>query len=300
MEFTTFFKWLDEIIYILAIIGGCVAGYFIYSGLSTREERIRYRMRIRQGVVKQKEKYILDASNSLEEQLLKQAGHPLKINGLRYRVIRILTLVIIAINYTILPFFSTGSFNIASLLIVLAFFVLTEPKLKFSLFSIILNKVIEYRQAKRNSEIFQLHDLLISEIDMMTNNRVNTYNILKNLYPYFTSIKGEFTRILMNWKNDPDEALEVFSKEIDTKEAKALVSVLKKLDDNEQSVAIEALRSHADLFAKSQIENYRRRKKLFLDIGGIPIRAAHFFIILNFLSIVVYMVLNIFSTTRSL
>lgn len=291
-------KFLDIFIYGGGVIGALLSGYLVYSALVSGEEKLLARLRIHQRLKSQKEQFVKESNMSKAEVLLKEVGYPLKVNGFRYRIFRISLLGVLSINYLIIPFLLTGEISLYMTLFIVTIGWLTQPRFPYSIFRLVMHRLIELRKAKRNNEVFQLHDLLVSEIDMMTNNRVNTYSILRSLYPYFTQIKQEIAKLLRNWKNDPDQALSAFADEIGTKEAEALVAVLKRLDANEREVAMEALRSHGDLFAKSQIENYRRRKKLFTDLSSIPIRAAHFFIILNFIAIVVYMVMGVLSDAR--
>jgi hypothetical protein len=298
MDILTFYKILDVIVNTFIVLGAILAGYLFYSGLSSREERIRSRLKLRQGFQEQKHKFMSKAQHSKEDLQLNQAGNPLGFNGIRYRIVRIIVIVAFTLNYMVLPIIMIEDIKIIAVFVVITLIILTEPKFKYSLYNFLINKLIEFRQSKRNSEIFQLHDLLISEIDMMSNNRVNTYSILKNLHPYFEHIKADLTKLLRNWKNDPDNALEAFANDIGTKEARALASVLMRLDANEREVATEALKSHGELFAKSQIEAYRRRKKLFADLGAIPVRITHFLIILNFICIIVYMVMDILKNSR--
>ena len=145
-----------------------------------------------------------------------------------------------------------------------------------------------------------LYDLVINELEAMDVTRVNTYNLIRNLKPYFEYINGSLSQLLARWTDDggPREALERFGEDIGTKEAKSLAATLKTLDENERLTVLSALRGMNNMFVRSQIENYRRRRKVMTDLGSLPIRITHFLILLNFIAVVVYMVMVIMQNAR--
>ncbi|MDQ0255486.1 hypothetical protein J2S74_002868 [Evansella vedderi] len=298
LEPTTFYKILPYIIYTLAVVGAVTSGYLVYSGLSTKTERIQSRLRVKQKFRAQKDQFVDTSMNSPTEELLKEAGYPLKLNAVRFNILRLSLIALFVINYIIIPLVFKGSYSTWAVIGVVAAWFLTSATFSYSLVRWIISKVIDFRAAKRNAELFVLYDLLISEIEMMTNNRVNTYNLIRNLFPYFEEIRKPIRDLLLNWNEiGPAKAIDIFVEDIGTKEAYTLGSVLKTLDQNKRETALEGLRSMNDVFVKSQIENYRRRRKLFVDLGSIPIKGAHFFIILNFIAVVVYMVIIILDGT---
>ncbi|MFP3490891.1 hypothetical protein R0K20_25225, partial [Staphylococcus sp. SIMBA_130] len=56
----------------------------------------------------------------------------------------------------------------------------------------LLNRLADYKQTKRNAEVFMLYDLLINELDMMEHSRINAYSVLRNIQPYFEMISTPF------------------------------------------------------------------------------------------------------------
>ena len=62
-----------------------------------------------------------------------------------------------------------------------------------------MRKYLEYLQAKKNAEVFMLYDLLINEIEMMVSTRINTYNILRDIKPYFDVLDKSLARLLSSW-----------------------------------------------------------------------------------------------------
>lgn len=295
------FKFLDIFVYGLAIILAIVSSSFLYTGLSTHTERLQTRIRLRHSFVEGTKKLKESTEQSNTEKLLKKASHPLGLTAIRYNSILFIVFGILMVNYIFVPLVVSGSVNMWSSLIILVLFLMAMPHFPYSLFRYMINRVIEYREAKRNAEIFMLYDMLTINLKAMTNTRINTYNLLNDIKPYFEVIDKPFTRLLSDWTSNkgPQQALDDFGKELGTKEAKAIVGVLKTLDQVNIHTAIEALQGMNDMFIRSQIENYRRRRKVSTDLLSIPIKSTHFLIILNFLIVIIVMVTTLISTNQS-
>jgi len=297
----TFYKILPMIVYFVSILGSVGAGILLYNSLSTPTEKIQNRLRLRRGFTEKKDKTLETIADSSLEKTLKDAGNPLNLNALKFHILRWSLTIALILNYYLVPYFLQSGFNKTSILAILLFFILTMPEMKYSAVRIGLNKIIEYRKAKLNSEIFILHDLLVGEIEMMSQTRVNTYNILRQMTPYFSFIQPQMNRLITNWgEKGPDLALDDFAKELNTPEAVSLVSVLKTLDYNDRIKALKALKGMGDLFIRKQIENHRRKKKMIVDLFSIPINSAVFIIMLNFLVLIVYMVIGTLGDGSSL
>lgn len=293
------FKLAPYIRYSIIGILSILSGILIYMGLTSQTERIQNRLRIRQSVQQGRVRLIESASKSKTEDWLKQADYPLGLNGLTYNIIFFSLIALLIVNYLIVPFFITGELSLWALMGVLGFFIAFNPNFK-TLFYYVMKRVIDYRQAKKSAEVFMLYDLIINDLEMMNVSRINTYNMLKDLRPSFSVIDSSLTRLLTAWSNDqgPQEALHRFAKEIGTKEAEALIPIIKSLDDVDRHTALESLKGMRTMFVNSQIENYRRRKKITKDLSSIPINSTHFIIILNFLALIVVMVTEILQSTR--
>lgn len=286
------YKTLPIIVKVTSILIALLAGYLVYSGLSNRLEKQHYQFRIRQAVNGRKEEFKKKASTSKTEMLLKEAGYPLGINGLRYELIKWGTLIFLLLNYLFYPYLTTGDFNPLIILGILFGTIFFNPNFAYSLTRFILKRLISYKQTKRNSELFSLYDMLISELQMMQTTRVNAYSLIRTLKPYFKEIEGPLNLLLVNWTSDagPEYALDVFAEDIGSNEAKSLANVLKKFDENRRETLLQSLKGMEDMFITSQIENYRRKRKLYVDLANLPIKAAHWLVILNFIVVVVYMV----------
>lgn len=295
------YKYLPIFIKTIAIVGAIVAGYLVYSGLSNRIEKQHLRMRFKEKFYKQQVKFKEQAETGKTERLLKEAGNPFGLNGIRWEFMKWLLLVFVFINYIVYPYFSTGNVSYFSILTIAGGMIFLAPAFPYSLTRFILNRLIDYKQAKRNSELFSFYDMLLSEIQMMQQTRVNVYSLIRTLKPYFKEIDGAITRLLANWTSDdegPDYALDVFAKEIGTNEAKSLSNVLKTFDNSKRETILQSLQGMEDMFINSQIENYRRKRKLYVDLANLPIKAAHGLIILNFIMVIVYMVSFLLKDSR--
>lgn len=289
------------IVYFIATLGAVGSGMLVYLGLSTKSERKQTRLRVREKFKESQSKVVDTASKSGAELSLQQAGYPFGVNGVRYYIFFISLIAFLAINYLLVPLISGATLSIWTVLILVTVYVLLLPDFPFSLFQYVINRVIDYNQAKKNSEVFMLYDLIINEVEMMENTRINTYSLIRNLKPYFDVINGSLTRLLSKWTDDegPEKALDYFAEDLGSKEAKSLVSVLKRLDENDRETALTSLRGMNNMFVRSQIENYRRRRKITTDLASIPIKVTHFIILFNFMAIVVFMVSIIMEGARN-
>ncbi|WP_274856969.1 hypothetical protein [Bacillus methanolicus] len=297
------FKYLPYLIHFFSFFLACLAGFFVYTGLTSKAERLQTRIRMRTQLVKVRKKVIDGSQNTKAEEWLKKAQYPFGLNGIRYYLITGSFILFLSIYYVIFPIIVNGRAEkttlVAAIFIVVLFF-LVLPSNPFSLFVYLMKRIVEYHNAKKHAEVFMLYDLLINEIEMMTVNRINTYNILRNIKPYFVVLDKPLTMLLSIWSNDegPKVALDKFSQELNSKEAQALIGVMKNLDDVDQKTALNHLRGMHNMFVKTQIENYRRKRKITTDLLGIPIKATHFLIILNFLLVVVTMVSFILKSSK--
>lgn len=294
------FKFMPYVLYGLTFILALTSGRLVYSGLSSQTERIQTRLRIKQSVRDNRERVIESVNQSSLEDRLRIAGYPLGINAFKYYIFFTIVILFLLGNYIFVPLIITGTYKLFGALIVTGVFIALQPWHPL-LVGYLLKRVTDFKQTKRNAEVFMLYDLLMNELDMMEHTRINAYNVLRNIQPYFETISTPFNKLLTGWSSDegPSKALDTFSKELGTKEARTLVSVLKTLDEVERSTALQSLRGMNDMFARNQIENYRRRRKVTTDFASLPIKITHFLIILNFLIVIVVMVDVIMSKTST-
>lgn len=297
------FKFLPFLIHAISFLLSVLAGGLVYTGISSKVERAQNRIRLKNSIIKNKGKVIEGSLGTRAEEWLKKAQYPLGLNGFRYYLIVGGLILFLAIYYVIFPILLNGGSSkltmmAAVIILLIAFF--ATPSNPFSIFVIIMKRVIDFHHSKKHAEVFMLYDLLINEIEMMSNSRINTYNILRNIKPYFVVLDKSLTMLLSSWSSDegPKVALEKFSQDIQSKEADALIGVIKNLDNLDRKTALGHLRGMHNMFVKSQIENYRRKKKITTDLLGIPIKATHFIIILNFIVLIVTMVAKILASSR--
>ncbi|MGG1594790.1 hypothetical protein ABEI30_12855 [Terribacillus saccharophilus] len=289
------YKIIPIIFYGFETILALTTGYLVYSGLTTNTERLQTRLRIKQSLNNSKEQLVKTAKGTKAEEWFKITNYPLGLNSTRYFVIYFTIIGLLLANYILLPILTGRLVSNWAFLGIFALALLFLPSFPYSLFIYTMKRIVEYRTAKKNAEIFMLYDLITNELRMMNNTRTNAYNMLRNLRVYFDVISEPYNRLLTNWTNDegPQIALNRFADEIGTKEARALANIISKMDEIEIDTALNSLSGLNDMFIKSQIENYRRRKKVTNELSSIPIKITHFLIILNFVAVVIVMVMEI-------
>ncbi|MGE8081334.1 hypothetical protein [Peribacillus loiseleuriae] len=296
-----FYQSLSFIVTSSAYLLSIMSGFFVYAGLTTKVERTHHRLRFKEEWQEQKSGYIDKRSKSKSEYLFKESGNPFGLTAIRWDISRAIFMLVVFLNYILYPWVNSGSPQFSIFILVALIAISTEPSLgKLSIMHFMLNRLILYKKAKRNAELFSLYDMLVSEIQMMNSTRINIYSLLRTLTHYFRELNGTLKRLLSNWTSDlgPDEALELFAKEIDTSEAKSLATVLKTFDNNDKETILISLRGMEDMFVTSQIENYRKRRKLYVDLANIPVMAAHWLILFNFLIVIINMVLAILNGAK--
>lgn len=291
MASSILFKFIPYLLYGITFILAITSARLVYSGMSSQTERIQTRLRIKQSMKSNRDKVIQSVNQSSLEERFKIAGYPLGFNAYRYYVLFSLIILFLIGNYILVPIVLTGKYELFGALMVTIVFIVLQPWRPI-LVGFLLNRLADYKQTKRNAEVFMLYDLLINELDMMEHSRINAYSVLRNIQPYFEMISTPFNKLLTGWSNNdgPSKALDNFAKELGTKEARTLASVIKNLDEVERETALESLKGMNNMFARNQIENYRRRRKVTTDFASLPIKITHFLIVLNFLIVIIVMV----------
>ncbi|QHA38776.1 hypothetical protein D5E69_23095 (plasmid) [Rossellomorea marisflavi] len=286
--------------YGMAIVFSLGGGALVYAGLSNSTERLQTRLRMRSTLNKGRALVQESASKSAAEDWLKKAGNPLGLTSLTYHIIFIVGAVILLGNYVFIPFIMTGEFSIIAFAVIFIGFLFFLPSMPYSLFVFFMKRLVDFQQAKKNAEVFMLYDLLINELQMMKVSRINSYNLIKDLLPYFSTIQPFLAKTLTEWSSNigPDAALENLGKKLGTREGRSLVSVLKSLDRVDRVTAITSLKGMQEMFTRAQIENNRRKRKVTTDLLGIPVKVTHFLIIINFIVVVVIMVSNVLSSSH--
>ncbi|WP_254391897.1 hypothetical protein [Terribacillus sp. DMT04] len=300
MDQSLIFKIIPILFYGFYTVLALSTGYLVYAGLTTNTERLQTRLRLKQSFSNSKQQIIKTAKETKAEKWFKLTNYPLGLNSTRYFVIYFSIVGLLIANYVLLPMLTGRLISNWAFVGIIAFALLFLPSFPYSLFVYTMKRIVEYRIAKKNAEIFMLYDLITNELRMMNNTRINSYNLLRNLRPYFDVISESYNRLLTNWTNDegPKVALNRFADEIGSKEARALANIISSLDEIEIDTALNSLSGLNDMFIKSQIENYRRRKKVTNELSSLPIKATHFIIILNFVAVVIVMVMEILQDSQ--
>ena len=295
------YRLLPYLTYSIAIFGSILSGYLVYSGISTKLERRHLRLRLKDNWQDSKQGFVKQAVGSKTEQILREARYPLGLTGLRLQLVLMVLLMVVLLNYGVASFIMNGDLKIIPILIGIAIILMLNPGLPYTPARFFLNKLIEYRRAKRNAELFSLYDMLVSEIEMMRSTRVNIYSLLRTLLPYFRELNPLLTKMLGDWTSSsvgPYEAVDRFAEQVGTNEAKSLATALKTFDESSRSTLLNSLRGMEDMFITSQIENNRRKRKLYIDIVSLPVKAANFAILLNFILVIVMMVMAIMGNSK--
>lgn len=294
------FKYIDVFKYLVVIVLSFTSGYLVYLGMNSTSERMQHRLRFKSNLQKNKNSILGLAKDSKAEEWFKQAKYPLGLNGIKYYLILYSVTAFLVLYYIVFPvLLGNMDYLAAKAGVILLLIVFALPSNPISLFVYIMKRTIDYQTSKLHSEIFMLYDLIINEIEMMTVHRLNTYSILQNIKPFFYLLQKPLTELLSSWTSDgPSKALEQFSKHLDSKPSEALIGVLQNLDSMKRETALEQLNGMHGTFAKKQVENYRRKRKITTDLLKIPIKATHFIHILNFVLVVVMMVIAILDKSQ--
>lgn len=296
VETVWFYKLLPFVSFLVAIIGSVVSGYLVYNGLSTKLERRHLRLRINKNINESRKQFVNQAKSSQVETLLMEAKYPLGLNAIRLNIIFLCLFFLVLMNYGVIAFVFKGFMQTGPMFIGTIVLVVLYPGQPLSPVRFALNRAIEYRKSKRTAELFSLYDMLVSEIEMMRSTRVNVYSLLRTLLPYFKELNPLLAKMLSDWTTStvgPEKAIDEFAKIIDTSEAKSLATVLRTFDENNRETLLESLRGMEDMFITSQIENSRRKRKLFIDTIGMPVKLANFLVALNFVVVIIMMVMAI-------
>lgn len=285
----------------MAFGGSILSGYLIYIGLANNLERRHFRLKLKNTWQSGKVEYLKKAELSHTEKLLYEARYPLGLTAVRYQLLLLFLIYMLFLNYTFISYLMKGYVQWTPILIGSALILILNPGLRYSPIRFLLNKLIDYRKAKRNAELFSLYDMIVSEIEMMRTTRVNIYSLLKAMLPYFKELNPLLTKMLSDWTSStvgPYKAVENFAAEIGTSEAKSLATVLKSFDENSRETLLMSLRGMEEMFVTSQIENNRRKHKLFIDLVSLPVKASNFLILLNFIIVIVMMVMVIMGNSK--
>ncbi|MBU8732496.1 hypothetical protein KM915_20830 [Cytobacillus oceanisediminis] len=264
--------------------------YYLYKSLTSAEERKVYRTKIIKQYEDKKKQIVEKNSESAFQKRLKETG--INLSAVRFQIYRWTFLVITFLYYVFNIILYPEQYDRSILIIPLFFFVLTEPRLSFSLANIIVSELIKRKRKKRILELFTLFDILKADLNSLADEQeVNVYSILKESLPLFEQITGSVSRFLSLWKTSPDDAKNVFYQEIGGESAKVLGDVLYKLDQTSKKEALSIIESESSIFSyayyEKEIQSGIKRKN-----GFFLLFSANILLIIAWLIFIVFTMFN--------
>ncbi|MBL5768428.1 hypothetical protein HV454_12475 [Bacillus sporothermodurans] len=229
--------------------------FSLYGLLTTKEERKIYRLKIHKQINDRKDKLIKKNRESRLQQKLKSTGIK-SLTALRFQTIRTILILTITAYYILVPLINNHDFNIKILAIPSLLFIMTEPTVKFSLVSILIEMLNNRRKKKKIVEVFTLFDLLKADLySLKSSQQVNIYSILRESNSMFQHINGTISRLLSLWKTSPEKAKEVLHEEIGGESTKILGEIIYKLDKTSKEEALSIIETESSVFSFSYYEN---------------------------------------------
>ena len=251
------------------------ANYLMYRFATTEFERKVHRSKLIQGFYSKRKSIEKKHTESKFQKSLNEASIKY-ISSLQYQIFRSGIGFILAMNYLVWPFLSSGSFDTVGALILIAYIGLTDPYFKFSLTNIVIEKIKTNRQQKKMIEVFELFDLLKSDLySLQKNQPINIYNILKDNADNFDFIKVSIIKMLNVWKTSPEKSKEILFQDVGGDSTKALGEIIFKLDHLSKDNAINLMQQEQGSFSTQYYEVIKRiaqtRKSQIYMFGFISI-----------------------------
>lgn len=228
---------------------------YLYRLITSHEERKIYRLKILKQVNERKEKVVKTNRESQLERRLKTTGLPF-LTALRFQVIRGIFILITTTYYILMPLINNDPLKITVLLIPSILFIMTEPTVKISIVSMIIEALISHRKRKKFVEVFTLFDLLKADLyTLKSSQQVNIYSIIRESTPMFEHIGGTLSRFLSLWKTSPEKAKDVLYEDIGGESTKILGEIIYKLDQTSKEEALSIIEAESSVFSFSYFEN---------------------------------------------
>lgn len=227
-----------------------------YTGVVSTNDRERYRTKIQKEIKMQKSKALKKARTSSLEAKLKKAGNPLGISAARYTFLRVVIMVVVSINYVVVPVIE-GEFTYTHLIIPALIYYITMTSYRYTPANLLINNLIESKKKKRVIELFTLFDMLKAEL--MTLNieqQVNVYGVLKGMVDMFDHIDIPINKFLTHWKSDPRVAKEEFVSTIQEETAETIGNILYRLDRTNKEHALKLLDGESEVFSTDYYESH--------------------------------------------
>jgi len=251
---------LKTIIFLTIIALLLAAAYLVFSYERLGPNKSSRRLRVRQNLYVLQDKFNNLIYDEQAENLLKEAGYPLRITGRTYSLLRIIMVILLLLYFAFDTLINGVPFNMGNIVFALSLYLLTAPK-SYMPISYILSKVKSLYTIEKNRECFLLYSMLLNEFNRDDDTTFQLYAILQKMAVYFNKIKPAMLKMLSQWKRNPEAALDLFAKEVGTAEAKDLAQILKSIDASNAVKARDVIKSRYQQFQTSRHETHRRMLK---------------------------------------
>ena len=200
------------------------------------------------------------------DQQFRRAG--VRLSSTQYNLIRYAVLIIV-VSLGIIDKQTTLSVIPPSLVyLAIMLFVLSWPiKSEISPLNYFLGLARRSYMAKQNSELYQLFNLIKTELRTDERKVSNTYHLLANNRRYFNLIRPAIDQCLARWKDGAEAAWDMFAKELGTDEAATFAMVMKKIDGADLETARKTLEQKRQEFANANynaFKEYLDRRRLVM------------------------------------
>lgn len=240
--------------------------FFFYKGITPKEIQESHRLRFKEQLNSKQKQLEKRIENTSFEQKLKEAGLTF-VTTYRFEMIRIGILILLFINYWIIPLLSGKGIVIQSISLIIVLWLLTEYRYKIpvSLTNLLINALIRQKKRARSIELFTLYDVLKTELKSLSGNQnVNVYNLLKDSLSMFKYIKGTLSRLLSTILTNPKLAERVLYEDIKTPASKTLGEIIVKIDNLTRDEALEIIetesKAYSNHFFKEEFRSGQKRK----------------------------------------
>lgn len=288
----SFILFLSIIEYLVYSVFLFCSVFYMYSLLTTKEERNLTRMKLQKQINDNKNK-LADKENQTELQVKFEKANISLMTAFRYQLIRLILLLVTIYFFLIVPIIETGTVGILEVVMVISVFVLTEPKIRFSIINVLLDFIIKRSNRAKVIEMFTLFDMIKADLNTLSDSQeVNVYNTIKNVQPMFKHIKGTLSKFLSLWKRSPKKARDTFHNELGGDNAKALADILYKLDHVSKKEALHVIEAESNTFSVQYYQNAIQQNSK-VSTGFFT-----FFLLTNFMAMawLIIFVFNIYNT----
>lgn len=226
-----------------------------------------------------------------KDNVFKDTG--LRVTTVKYNILRIFIFIVFLLGMLI-TYLKSGTDVFKYIVTLISIMLITAPKMYFlgktTLFGIIIKTLKKEYQMKKNVEIYraitQLKNLAIAQ----EVKPLGADFIIEQLTKFTVITKPIFTQTLSLWRlGKEEEACQYFAGTIGTKLGKEFSNILIKLDQINPVELVDQLVLYQNHIKEERITLQLRRNEIISNIIFIPIVASAFAIMLNFVTIVVWM-----------